>query len=80
MGLLGCKSKATEAQCDRAYNQLVQIRTATDTKIMGKVKASELEKARSAFLKECVGKTQSAVIECWLASKTKADLLACEKK
>ena len=77
-GISGCAEKATEAQCDRAYDHLLDVRTAGEPEILKKIRQTKLDKQRPIFLKECVGRAPRAVIECWLAAQTTEAMRACE--
>ena len=74
---VGC-SKASESDCDRAYERLVQLRTKGEPAEVVKVQRAKLERGRPAFLGRCVGKVDQAVIQCWLKAKSEEQLERCD--
>jgi hypothetical protein len=73
----GC-SKASEGDCDRAYERLVELRTAGEPAEVIKVQRAKLESDRPAFLGGCVGKVDQAVIRCWLKAESEEQLELCD--
>jgi len=77
--MVGCSETASEVECDQAYDHLIAVRTGTESaEIVKKIKATELEKNRPIFLKECVGRTSKSVLACWNAAETTQAMRECE--
>ena len=77
---MGCSKKVTEAECDKAYDTLIEIRTAGEPKLVKMVKTAELNGKRPQFLAACVGRVERDVLNCWYRAKTDAELKSCDEK
>ena len=76
--MTGCV-KASESDCDVAYDHMLKLSAQGHPEIVAKVQKADQEKRRPKFLTACVGKTSIKVIKCWLAAKTSAELHLCER-
>ena len=76
-GMVAC-SKASEDECDQAYERLIELRTDGQPAEVQKVKRSQLEKDRPRFLETCVGKVKPEVIRCWLDAEREEELARCD--
>ena len=77
VGMLGC-SKASEDECDRAYERLIELRTEGQPEQVKQVKRAQLEKDRPQFLQTCVGQVKPEVIKCWLTATSEDALGKCD--
>ena len=80
LGVTGCSKPVTEADCDKAYDKLIEVRTVGEPKLVRLVKTSELNAKRPQFLAACVGRVERRVLECWHAAQTNQQLKACDRK
>ena len=78
--LVGCSKPVTEAECDKAYDKLIEIRTAGEPQLVRMVKASELNATRPKFLAACVGQVDRKILDCWYGAKTDIQLKSCDRK
>ncbi len=77
LGMLAC-SKASEDDCDRAYERLIELRTKGQPEEVKQVRRAQLDKDRPQFLETCVGKVKPEVIKCWLSAATEDALGKCD--
>ena len=77
VALVGC-SKASEEDCDRAYEQLIELRTSNQPTEVKQIKRAQMDRDRPEFLERCVGKVKPEVIHCWLKSSTEEQLEKCD--
>ena len=80
LATVGCTKAVTEAECDKAYNALIEIRTAGEPKLVRMVKMAELNKKRPQFLAACVGQVDREVLNCWYSARTDPQLRQCDRK
>ena len=80
MSIVGCSKPVTEAECDKAYDKLIEVRTLGEPKLVSMVKRSELNAKRPQFLAACVGQVERKVLQCWHAAQTNKQLKACDRK
>ena len=80
LALTGCNERASETQCDQAYNHLIDVRIGDEPDIVKTIKRGDLEKNRTAFLSECVDRMPKSVLECWMAADTIDAMEKCESR
>ena len=80
VSMMGCSKPATEAECDKAYDKLIEVRTLGEPKLVSMVKRSELNAQRPKFLAAGVGQVERKVLQCWHAAQTNQQLKACDRK
>jgi len=72
-----CTDRATEAECDRAFDQMQKIRTEGQPDMVKVVTLHKGELERLPFLETCVDKANPAEVRCLLEARTKSDLTRC---
>ena len=76
--LFGCAERASETECDQAYDRLIDVRIGDEPEIVKTIKRGTLEKNRTAFLTECVGRMPKPVLTCWMAAESIEAMEKCE--
>ena len=75
--LPNCTDRATEEDCDRAFDHMQKIKTQGQPKIVKVVMIDDLELERLPFLETCVDKANPAEVRCLLDARTEAELTRC---
>ena len=78
--LIGCAERASETECDQAYDRLIDVRIGDEPDIVKTIKRGTLEKNRTAFLTECVDRMPKSVLKCWMVAETIEAMEKCESK
>ncbi len=73
----GCTDRATESECDEAFDKLNEIRSKDQPKMVKVVTLDRFEQDRPGFLESCVGVASRENIRCWLEARTEDDLKKC---
>ena len=73
----GCTDRATESECDEAFDKLKEIRSKGQPRMVKVVTLDNIEQERPGFLESCVGVASRENIRCWLEARTEDDLKKC---
>lgn len=76
----GCSDRASETECDQAYDRLIDVRIGDEPDIVKTIKRGTLEKNRAAFLTECVDRMSKPVLKCWMAAESVEAMEQCETR
>ena len=76
----GCTDRASETECDQAYDRLIDVRIGDEPDIVKTIKRGTLEKNRAAFLTECVDRMSKPVLKCWMAAGSVEAMEQCETR
>jgi hypothetical protein len=77
LSLPNCTERATEEDCDRAFDQMQKIRTQGQPDLVKVVMIDKLELERLPFLGTCVDKANPSEVRCLLEARTESDLTRC---
>jgi len=74
----GCSDRATESECDEAFDKFKEIRSKGQPKMIKVVTLDTLEQERPEFLESCVSIASRKTISCWLKAETDEQLKKCQ--
>ncbi len=74
---VGCTDRATESECDEAFDKFKEIRSKGQPRMVKVVTLDTLEQERPDFLESCVGVASRENIRCWLRARTDDELKKC---
>ena len=80
LAMTGCNERASETQCDQAYDHLIDVRIGDEPDIVKTIKRGTLEKNRTAFLSECVDRMPKSALKCWMAAESIDAMEKCESR
>ena len=73
-----CTDRATEGQCDEAFEKFKEIRAQDQPALVKVVTLDAMERERPDFLESCVGIASRENVRCWLGARTEDELKKCQ--